>query len=372
MVNLLVELDERFDARASAAALQQIDAAGFACSPDASADGRTLAWIDERFGGAWSSEVAAGRAVVAMRDGAPLGFAGFDARGLRYAWLRGEGARDGTGIFGPFGVEPEHRGGPLGTALLTIALARLRERGYARALVPAVGPPGLVSYYERTCGARVVERFDLEALTPRPVRTVVMASGSGSNFQAVIERVRDGLPLELVALACNKPQAFALERARNASIATLVLPWKRAEQTRAAYDAHLVRAVAALEPELILLLGWMHLLDRAFIEAFPNLINVHPAFLPLDGSRAEVEMPDGSVIPAFRGAHAIADALAAKSPWTGVSVHGVTLEADRGPILVRKPLRVEAGDDEASLLARLHGLEHQLVIAGVRRWLFER
>ena len=372
MVNLLVDLDERYGDDARAAALRELESAGYACATVERADDRTLAWIDEIFGGTWSGEIDAGHAVVATRDGAPAGFAGFGGRGLRFAWLRGAGARDGIGIFGPFGVGPAHRGGTLGASLLVLALCALRERGYAQALIPAVGPPPLVAYYERAAGARVAERFELASFTPRPVRTVVMASGSGSNFQAVIDRVRDGLPLDLRALVCNKPQAFAIERARAAEIDALVLPWDRTMHSREQYDASLRAAVAAHEPEMILLLGWMHLLDRAFVEAFPELINVHPAFLPLDGSRDTVGMPDGSVIPAFRGAHAIRDALEARSAWTGVSVHTVTFETDRGPILVRKPIRIVPDEDEAVLLERIHALEHELVAGGIRRWLFER
>ncbi len=372
MVNLLVELDARFDADARARALRTLDAAGYTCDTSERADERTLAWIDETFGGTWSGETAAGSAYVARRDGAPVGFAAFDARGLHFAWLRGLGTRDGVGIFGPFGVAPEHRGRGVGAALLTLALCALRARGYAQALIPAVGGDPLIAYYARACGAFVIEHFDLASFTPRPVRTVVMASGSGSNFQAVIDRVREGLPLDLTALVCNKRQAYAIERARGAGIEAVVLPWDRATRSRAQYDAELCAAVAACAPEMILLLGWMHLLDRTFVETFPELINVHPAYLPLDGSRNEVGMPDGSTIPAFRGAHAIGDALAAKSPWVGVSVHLVTLETDRGPILARKPLRVRADEAEATLMERVHAIEHHLVIAGIRRRLFER
>ncbi len=372
MVNLLVDLDERFGAEARAASLRALEAEGYTCTFTERADDRTLAWIDDVFGGTWSGEVHAGSAVVAARDGAPAGFAGFGARGLRFAWLRGLGAREGVGIFGPFGVDPAHRGGRVGASLLALALCGLRERGFAQALIPAVGPPGLIAYYERTAGARIAERFDPASFTPRPVRTVVMASGGGTNFQAVIDRVRDGLPLDLTALVCNKPQAYAIERARAVEIDAVVLPWDRAAQSRAQYDAALHAAVAAREPEMILLLGWMHLLDRAFVEAFPELINVHPAYLPLDGTHDEVGMPDGSVIPAFRGAHAIRDALAARSSWVGVSVHLVTLEADRGPILVRKPVRVHEGESHDALMERVHALEHELVIGGIRRRLFER
>jgi phosphoribosylglycinamide formyltransferase 1 len=218
----------------------------------------------------------------------------------------------------------------------------------------------------------VVERYDPAQFTPAPVRTVVLASGSGTNFQAVIDRVGTGLPLELAALVSNKPEAFALERARRAGIPAIVLPWLRNEQSRDRYDVALRDAVAQFDPQLVLLLGWMHLLDPAFVEAFPEMLNIHPAFLPLDPSRDSVGMPDGTIVPAFRGPRAVRDALAAGSMWTGASVHEVTVDTDRGRVLARKPLRVDKGEDEDPLLARLHRIEHILVATAIRRWLFER
>jgi phosphoribosylglycinamide formyltransferase-1 len=116
----------------------------------------------------------------------------------------------------------------------------------------------------------------------------------------------------------------------------------------------------------------MHLLAPAFVEAFPNMLNVHPAFLPLDPARDEVMFPDGGRMPAFRGAHAIADALAVGASWVGASVHEVTTDTDRGAILVRKPMRVKADESESSVLERLHPIEHHIVDGAIRRWLYER
>lgn len=373
-MNLLVDLDERFDDAARSQAIESVENAGFTFEETHGADDRTLAWIDDAFGGAWSSEVNTGSNVIARKDGAPAGFASFDPAELRFAWLRGAASQPDTAVFGPFGVDPVHRGGPIGKALLTAALCALRKRGAAKACIAAVGSEKLVEYYAQHVNARVAERFDLAGFTPKPVRTVVLASGSGTNFQAVVDAVRDrSLPLDIRALVSNKSGAYAIERARVASIPHVrVLPWKRAELSRDEYDALLLKTVAEEEPELVLLLGWMHLLASPFVTAFPELINVHPAFLPLDSSRDVVGMPDGSTVPAFRGAHAVRDALDASSSWIGASVHVVTPETDRGPILVRKPLRVAHGEDEASVLARLRPIEHQLVERGIRRWLYER
>ncbi|HEX8807241.1 MAG TPA: formyltransferase family protein, partial [Candidatus Aquilonibacter sp.] len=164
----------------------------------------------------------------------------------------------------------------------------------------------------------------------------------------------------------------AIARAQRAHVPTAVIAWNRERDSRATYDRQLFEAVSRFEPELVLLLGWMHLLEPAFVDAFPQMLNVHPAFLPLDPARDIVGMPDGRIIPAFRGPRAVRDALAEDSPWVGASVHAVTAETDRGRVLARKPLRVDAEEDEEAVLARLHPIEHKLVAIAIRRWLFER
>ena len=376
LVNLVVDLDERY--ASDVAARERITRAGYGIVVNGTSD-PVLAWIDEVFGGAWSSEVALAGCALATRDGAPAGFAAFDPNGLDYAWLRGMAREPDVGVFGPFGVASTLRGplagapqgDSLGSLLLHIALCHLRARGYRRGLIAATSDR-LIPYYQRHTGARVAERYDRRDFTPAPVRTVVLASGSGTNFQAVIDRVTDGLPLDLVALVSNRSDAFAIERARRAGIPAIVLPWERNAQSRAEYDRALHEAVARCEPQLVLLLGWMHLLEPAFVEAFPEMLNVHPAFLPLDPARDSVGMPDGATIPAFRGARALRDALAANSQWVGATVHEVTAATDRGRVLARKPLRVMQGEEEDAVLARLHPIEHQLVAVAIRRWLFQR
>jgi phosphoribosylglycinamide formyltransferase 1 len=373
LVNLSVDLnDERFGKNALPQALRTIEAAGFAVERGAGNDA-FLAWIDEEFGGSWSSEAFAGKNLIVRSGEKNAAFVTYDPRGLSYAWLRGAAAQVGAGVFGPFGVAPAFRDSPLGRNVLTAGLGALREAGYARAVIPAVGGDRLVQYYIEQAGARVVERFDRRQWCDRRHRTVVMASGSGTNFQSVIDNVAEqALPLDLVLLVSNKPAAYALERARNAGIASAVLPWDRNVQTRPQYDADLLERVRREQPDLILLLGWMHVLDDALVSAFPNIINIHPAYLPLDQRRDEVGFPDGSVTPAFRGAHAVRDALAWGSRWIGASAHRVTLDADRGPVLVRKPLASEPGESHDALLDRLHPVEHRVLAGGIRRWVFER
>ncbi len=343
-------------------------------APLSAADDRTLAWIDELFSGTWSSEAFIGSNVVARRGGAPIGFATLDPKGLKFAWLAGAAREPGVGIFGPFGLEPAVRKTGLGRELLRRALGGLRERGYARALIPAIGDERLVQYYADSIGARVVERFERSALLRPARRTLVMASGNGSNFQALLDAAQSrALPIEVVALLTNNRDAYVVERARDAGLGSIhVVPWQREGETRAAYDARLLEVAASEKPDLILLLGWMHLLADSFVQTFPQMFNLHPAFLPLDPERDDVALPDGTEMPALRGRRAVRDALAISSRWIGATLHRVTPATDRGPVLARKPLRVEPGESEADLMARLHAAEHRLVRAGVTRWLYER
>jgi phosphoribosylglycinamide formyltransferase-1 len=374
LVNLVADLrGEKFGAKALAKTMRAIAAAGFEIERVAPGEQRFFSWIDYEFGGTWSSEAFAGRSIVAKSGDRFAGFATFDSHGLKFSWLRGLGSQEGVGIFGPFGVGAEFRGSNLGPLLLVAALGSLREAGYAQALIPAVGSDKLIAYYEKHAGARVAERFDRSQWRDKRYRTVVLASGQGTNFQSVIDGVAAGaLPLEITALVTNNPRAFALERARAANIPAVCLPWDRKTKLRPDYDAQLSEAVRRAEQDLVLLLGWMHLLDDRFIAEFPETINIHPAFLPLAEGKDEVVFPDGSSTPAFRGGRAVRDALAWGSRWSGATAHRITLHTDRGPVLVRKPLALNAGEGEEGILQRLHPLEHQVMAGAIMRWVYER
>lgn len=363
LYNLIVDLNQPFDTGAIR---------GIEIGEPQAADGRTLAWIDDVFGGSWSSEAFAGRTIVAQRDGAPVAFVTLAPQGLKYAWLEGVAREADVGVIGPIGVAAHERRRGLGRLVLGSGLKALRDAGLMRALIPAVSEE-LISFYASACGATVAERFDRAALVRSGRRVLVMASGNGSNFQAVAEAVRSGaLPIDVVALLSNNLHAFALVRARDAGIPSHVIAWNRREESREAYDRRLLDAVAAERPDLVLMLGWMHLLSESFVNAFPEIVNLHPAFLPLDPACDDVTMPDGTRIPAFRGPRAVSDALAASSPWVGATLHRVTHATDRGPVLARKPLRVAPGEEEAQLMERVHELERGVVRSGLTRWLYER
>jgi phosphoribosylglycinamide formyltransferase-1 len=381
-VNLLAPLDdERFGVAALARAHDAVASAGYTLRRIDGPDDRLAAWIDFHFPGSWwSFEANAGSAWVGERDGTIAGFAAFGARGLKFRWLRAWREREDVGIFGPYGVGEAHRGRGIGDALLTAALCGLRETGYRFALIPAVGGEALIAMYERRTGAAVVEELSYDV---GPFRATILASGAGTNARNVLERSgtmanarggggRAALPLDVAAVIANDPHAGALDAAREHGVDALAVVWNRTRESRAEYDARLIEAVARTQPDLVLLLGWMHLLPPAFLARFPETINLHPSFLPLDPGVDEVVAPDNTVIPALRGAHALRDALRAGVPWTGASVHYVTEATDRGAVLVRIPVLVGEATTPEALRERVRPAEFTAVSAAIRRWSFER
>jgi folate-dependent phosphoribosylglycinamide formyltransferase PurN len=189
----------------------------------------------------------------------------------------------------------------------------------------------------------------------------VLASGNGSNLGAIIET----FPGAVVGVFCNRPQAYALERARRAGIEACCCP-RPGGHSREAYDANLALQVRACRPDLVVLAGWMHILGPAFLTDLP-VINLHPAWLPEDPSQDTVELPDGSWCPVFRGAHALEDALERGVSYVGSSVHWVTQEVDRGRLILREARPVLPGDTIETLRSRLLPMEHRLLPAAIRK-----
>jgi phosphoribosylglycinamide formyltransferase 1 len=181
-------------------------------------------------------------------------------------------------------------------------------------------------------------------------RVAVLLSGHGSNLQALMDAAADpsyGARVELVV--SDRPGAYGLERARAAGIPTAVV--RPADHPdRAAFDEALAGLVAAVRPDAVCLAGFMRILGPAFVRAFPGrIVNTHP-----------------SLLPAFRGAHAVRDALAYGVRVTGCTVHLVDEEVDHGPVLLQAVVAVRDGDDEASLHERIKREEHRLLPAAVR------
>jgi phosphoribosylglycinamide formyltransferase-1 len=367
-VNLLAPLTGRYDAGALAAAHEMAGMLGYRLTRIDRPDERLSAWIDWQFAPSWwSSETRAGSAWFAETAGGEIaGFAAFGSRDRSPHWLQAYSDRPEVGLFGPYGVAEPHRKTGVGMALLTAALCGIAARAPS-ALIPAVTGDRLVASYMQRANAHVVDTFDYEL---RPARAVILSSGSGTNAQAVIDDAQAGnSTLTIAGIITNNAGAGVRARARGAGIAEEAVVWDRAGgETRPDYDARVIAAVARYEPDLVLLLGWMHLLPPAFLARFPQTINLHPAFLPFVLAQDQVTMPDGSVIPAFRGARAPEATIAAGVPWGGVTVHRVTPATDRGDVLVRAPFPLAPETTLEGFRDTIRPLEHAAVAKAIRRW----
>jgi phosphoribosylglycinamide formyltransferase-1 len=181
------------------------------------------------------------------------------------------------------------------------------------------------------------------------MNVAVLASGEGTNLQALLDRVHGRGGVAIVAVASDKPGARALERARAAGVATASFAVgdhrDRAERDRAM--ASWAREQGA---ELAVLAGYMQLLDPGFLEAFPRgVINVHPALLP-----------------AFPGLGAVEQALAYGVKVFGVTVHFVDEGVDSGPVILQRAIELPGAREPADVLPRLHEIEHELLPEAVR------
>jgi phosphoribosylglycinamide formyltransferase-1 len=184
----------------------------------------------------------------------------------------------------------------------------------------------------------------------------VLCSGQGTNLQALLHAARRGtLPARVALVISDRPQAPALRRARRAGAEARVVDPK-GFGSRGAYERAMIRLLEARGVRLVCLAGFMRILSPVFVRRYRGrLLNIHPALLP-----------------AFPGAHAVRDALAAGVRETGVTVHFVDELVDHGPVLLQEAVRVRRGDTEASLLSRLHRVEHRLYPEAVRRVLSGR
>ncbi|MBI5031707.1 MAG: phosphoribosylglycinamide formyltransferase [Chloroflexi bacterium] len=187
-------------------------------------------------------------------------------------------------------------------------------------------------------------------------KLVVLISGSGSNLQAILDACASGeLHAHVVAVISNTADAYGLERARRANVPTVVCV-KSKEQDRRAYDAELADMVASYQPDWVVLAGWMRILSSAFLNRFPNrVVNLHPA---LPGT--------------FPGTHAIECAFQAyergEIKHTGVMVHLVPDEGvDCGPVLAQEIVPIQSDDTAETLEARVHIVEHRLLVETIRR-----
>lgn len=175
-------------------------------------------------------------------------------------------------------------------------------------------------------------------------RIVVLISGSGSNLQAIIDRMDAGrIDGRIAAVISNRPDAFGLTRATRAGIDARVLEHKGFPD-RLAFDQALQTMIDSYRPDLVVLAGFMRILTPEFVRHYAGrLVNIHP-----------------SLLPKYKGLHTHQRALEAGDTEHGCTVHFVTEELDGGPLIVQAPTPVHAEDNADSLQQRVHQLEHQI------------
>jgi phosphoribosylglycinamide formyltransferase-1 len=185
---------------------------------------------------------------------------------------------------------------------------------------------------------------------PEGARFAVLASGSGTNLQALL----DAYPRELVVVAGDKEGAVAFERARRAEVPVEYVD-PRDFETRKEFDRELADRVTRYDVGLVVGAGYMRVLTPVSLERFPAVINVHP-----------------SLLPEFKGLHAVKRALHAGVERTGVTVHFMIEEVDSGPVISQEVVPVFPGDTEETLLERLHPVEHRLLVGTVADYFWGR
>jgi phosphoribosylglycinamide formyltransferase 1 len=185
---------------------------------------------------------------------------------------------------------------------------------------------------------------------PEGSRFAVLASGSGTNLQALL----DAYPKELAVAAGDKKGAFAFERARRAGV-----PVEHVDPSgfvsREDYDRELADRVAAHDVSLVVGAGYMRVLSPVFLERFPAILNVHP-----------------SLLPEFRGLNAVRRALRSGAKRTGVTVHLMVEEVDAGPVVAQEEVQILPEDTEETLMERLHPVEHRLLVRTVADYFWGR
>lgn len=185
-------------------------------------------------------------------------------------------------------------------------------------------------------------------------RIAIFASGSGSNFQAIVDAQRRGeIDAEIALLVCDKPQAKVVERAEQAGVKAFTFRPKD-YPSREAYEAMLVRVLEEHRIDLIVLAGYMRLITRVLLEPYEGrIINIHP-----------------SLLPSFPGVDGIGDAYRYGVKVTGVTVHYVDDGMDTGPIIAQVPVPIEPLETLETLAEKIHAAEHVLY-PKVIQWICE-
>ncbi|MCQ6277020.1 phosphoribosylglycinamide formyltransferase [Bacillus sp. V3B] len=186
-------------------------------------------------------------------------------------------------------------------------------------------------------------------------KIAVFASGSGTNFQAIIDAIKEGaLEAHIGLLICDRKGAQCLKRAELEGIPTFAFSAKDYAD-KASYEQDILQKLQEQNIEFIVLAGYMRLIGHTLLSAFRgHIVNIHP-----------------SLLPAFPGKDAIGQALAAKVPTTGVTVHFVDEGMDTGPIIEQKAVTVNENDTKENLEEKIHAVEHKLYPAVLQR-LFQK
>ncbi len=194
----------------------------------------------------------------------------------------------------------------------------------------------------------------METEVPKPPRIVVLISGSGSNLQALIDQIECGeINAQIVGVLSNVPEAYGLERARKAGLNALAID-HRAFSSREQFDAAMIRKIDPLEPELVVLAGFMRILTPDFVRRYEGrMLNIHP-----------------SLLPKYPGLQTHQRALEAGDCEHGATVHFVTAELDSGPYIIQGKVPVLPQDDVKTLTARVHQQEHVIYPIAVK-WFVE-
>jgi phosphoribosylglycinamide formyltransferase 1 len=188
-----------------------------------------------------------------------------------------------------------------------------------------------------------------DAVVSQSFKLVVLASGTGTNLQAILAALHGREGVEVVGVGSDKAAARALERARRADVPTAVFA-RDDYASREARDAAMAAWIEGLGADLVVLAGYMQLLSPAFVGRFRNrIVNIHPALLP-----------------AFPGLDAIGQALAAGVETTGVTVHFVDEGVDTGPAILQREVPVPADRDRGRLEETIHAVEHELYPEAIR------
>lgn len=195
-----------------------------------------------------------------------------------------------------------------------------------------------------SCEGGVCRLVEDDEVTAAPLKIGVLISGSGTNLQAIVDRIADGLlNAEVALVVSSRPGVRGIERAEAAGLPVLVMEKSEYAEPEAA-DEKIAAALKEAGCEYVIMAGYMRMVRKPLLEAYPGrIVNLHPALLP-----------------SFKGAHAIQDAFDYGVKVTGVTVHFADDKYDCGPIIAQRALPVEEGWDVDTLEEHIHAIEHEL------------